>query len=413
MDAYTRSLQNQKIKEADLVRLTNEVEEATREPFRQMLSALDDISADRFGIPKEEARQSWFQSSYGKYTNMGNIQRLIHFDPDMYFEGLDVEDALLRTAEAQGQRPMMQAILDRSFYHRDGEKRSSLYFDKTRNQGKDQGAFMTSGAHPPDTVRVFSSINPSLMESMYDAMRTALHETPGHGFDFSVFEKRLAKLLRDHHSTTTESHAFLHETLITDRKWLLTVPHKIDGTPLFDEKKADEYLAKTLPLTQLSELSGVRSTMALMEFERLAYHHLYKENKKTGPEAKNPKKLVQDLNDIWWTTRERFMMEKRPAGADAQKSGWAWLPHYIFSTAYYPNYFQADVLRPMKTRYIDKNFGTLLSEKARKWLNNSLKTGTLHNWDKIIETMLGERLNAAALKEECAKIQIPQCKRSA
>lgn len=427
MDAYTWALHDQEIDEASLVRLTNEVEEATREPYRQLTEQFDAAAAEHFGIPKTDARQSWFQTGYGSATNMGNLNRLTQFDPDQYFEGLDVERSGIDTAALQGRGDEMAQVYENSQYTINGVTKSALFFDSDdMKRGKRGGAFATISNDPPRTLQ---SVNPDLKTQIFNGAVTCLHEA-GHSKDGFAIEIHLDKprpsgiklsegvrnMLRGTHLTTSESHAFINESLVTDRNWLLTVPKKKDGTPLFDEEKADEFLAVAIPYIRLEKLSNIRITASIMEFERLAYHHLTAKQKKRNENAvlglpnpkPDPQETIQELNDIWWDCRERFMMEKRPTGEEAKKSGWVSVPHYFHSTAYYPNYFQAEPLRAMKAKYIKENFGSLLTPEAQKWLDTFLVDGDLHTWDKLIEMGFGEPLNAKALKEEFSQVRIPQ-----
>jgi Peptidase family M3 len=142
-DYFSMKLHDVKINEDQLVQLLDQMDEATREPYQRYKQAFNQMSVQRYGISSEEANLPW----YAKNGN-GNLKRLLSFDMQPYLKGKDPLELLEKTANLMGNS--VQDMITHSVYSKNGETRSSIYFDKAKDDGKSQHWF-SFGVHPPTT----------------------------------------------------------------------------------------------------------------------------------------------------------------------------------------------------------------------------------------------------------------------
>jgi peptidyl-dipeptidase A len=369
-DYFSMKLAEVDIREDVLVQLLDQVDEATREPFKQYSRKTEALSEKRYGISAEEAKLPWYGA--------GNLKRLLDFDLQPYLQGKDPLVLMQKTAQLMGDD--LQKVFEKSTYVKNGETRSSIYFYPGKDDGKSQHWF-SFWLNAPDDVRTFGSVDPQHQNMMDYAMSALLHEGIGHGLDGIHLDPNLPYLLRGHHSVTTECHAMLIENLTQDSDWL----EKVVGIP----KNEAQTLAKKAKLYgQAAALGQMRSMLATIQFERQMY--------------KNPD---QDLNKLWWDLQEKYLNVKRPPDGDLP--AYACVPHYFSHPAYYQNYFLANLARAQKLEYINKQFGGLLNQQTGEYLRTYRSVGNKFDWDDLIERMTGKPLSADAFKAEFANFQLP------
>jgi peptidyl-dipeptidase A len=331
---------------------------------------METFSQKRYGISAEESKLPW----YGE----GNLKRLLQFDLQPYLTEKDPLPLLQKTAQLMGDD--LQGVFSQSIYAKNGEIRSSIYFDPAKDDGKSQHWF-SFAVSPPNDARIFGSVDSRYRNAMDTSMSALLHEGAGHSLDVTNIDPTLPYLLREPHPITTESHGMLLENLMQDAQWL----EKVVGLP---NVEAGTVAQKAQLYGQASSLAQIRNMLAITQFERQMY--------------KNPE---QDLNKLWWDLQEKYLGVKRPPEGDLPN--FARIPHFFSHPAYYQNYFLADLARAQKLEYIKQHFGGLLTPEAGKYLRTYRKAGAQFNWDDLIERMTDKPLNVDALQKEFETFQLP------
>ena len=274
-------------------------------------------------------------------------------------------------------------VIKKSIYERNGETRSSIYYDPKVDAGKAQHWYCF-GMDAPGDVRIFGSADPKHRNMMDYTIQTLLHEGVGHGMDYARIHPKLPGMLKDHHAITTESNAMLVESLFFNPDWLKRVLK-------LPQAKVDAIMTQAKPYSQAQVLSGIRSELAVIDFERQMY--------------KNPR---QDLSKLWWDLQEKYMLKKRPPGPD--KATYAYIPHYFSHPAYYPSYFLAEIRRAQVLAHINKKYGSLLTRQAGDYLATYRAKGDTYSWDDLVERMTGKALSVNDLKAEYADFEVPAFK---
>src|SRR5262245_53337511 len=201
-DYYAQSLVLQEIDEDELFALLDDLEQRTREPFRELKAELDAALAVRFRVSASELRP-WHCSDpfFQEPPRAGAI------DLDVLFQDQDVVALARQTFDGLGLE--VGDILERS--------------DLFERENKDQHAFCTHIDRLRDDVRVLCNVRPDA-----SSMKTMLHEL-GHAIYDKYLDTDLSFLLRtDAHTNTTEAVAMLMGRLATDADWLARV-RGLDG----------------------------------------------------------------------------------------------------------------------------------------------------------------------------------------
>lgn len=347
-------------KQGDILRLFDELDDLTREPFRKAKSEIDEKLAEKCGISVEELRPWHYHDPF--------------FQDSPAVFGADL-DALYRQAD------ILKLCCD--FYVNidlpidDVLERSDLF----EKPGKSPHAFCTDIDRDGD-VRVLANVVPSERW-----METMLHELGHAVYSSKNIPSTVPYLLRENsHILTTEGIAMMFGRLSKNGLWHEKMGVASDD-PATRQKVSDD--AARVLRNQLLIFS--RWCQVMLRFEKGLYE--------------NPK---QDLNDLWWTLVEKYQMVKRPPDRDAPD--YASKIHIVVAPVYYHNYMMGELFAsqlhhaiardvvqgadPRKVVYVgNTRVGEFLKKKV-------FAPGATLTWNELTEFATGEKLTPKAFAED-------------
>jgi peptidyl-dipeptidase A len=274
----------------ELIRLFDELDNLTREPFRKAKAEIDERLAKNVG------------------KKVADLMPWDYHDP-FFQESPAVFDANLDEPFAKAD--ILQ--LCRNFYKGIGLPiddviaRSDLYEKK----GKSPHAFCTDIDRDGD-VRVLGNIVPNEYW-----MGTMLHELGHSVYSSKNIPKSVPYVVRlESHILTTEGVAMQFERFSKSRLWLEKMGVKVADPEKFDTA------AEKVRKNQLLIFS--RWCQVMLRFEKSMYE-----------------KPDQDLNKLWWDLVEKYQGLKRPAGRSAPDYGSK--IHICSAPVYYHNYMMGQL----------------------------------------------------------------------
>jgi len=291
---FQMSLELSEIEPAELVRLSDELDDMIRDEFANVKGEIDRIQSAKLGVPVDELMPWHYEDPFFQEgISMESV------DLDQYYEGQDIADIAKRFYASIG--------LDVT----DILARSSLY----EQEGKMQHAFCTHIDRKGD-VRILCNIRPDA-----DWMDTTLHEL-GH----AVYDKYLGADLpfefRDPaHSFTTEAIAQLFGRQAKNPDFLVTYC----GVDEAEARSAGEALFRS---TKFQQLVFSRWCQVMMRFEKALYE--------------NPDAGIDHFNQLWWELKGKYQLLTRPEGRN--NPDWASKIHVAIYPVYYHNYMMGELL---------------------------------------------------------------------
>lgn len=341
----------------DLIRLFDELDNLTRQPFEQAKAEIDAKLAAGCGVAVAELRP-W------------------HYHDPFFQESPAVFDANLDAPYAKAD------ILKicRDFYAGVGLPiddvlaRSDLY----EKPGKSPHAFCTDIDREGD-VRVLANIVPN----EYWA-GTMLHELGHAVYSSKNIPRSLPYTVRgEAHILTTEGIAMLFERFSKSRLFLEAI-----GLPISDP---DKFAAAAAKVQKNQLLIFSRWCQVMLRFEKAMYE--------------NPD---QDLNKLWWDLVEKYQGMKRPEGRNMPDYGSK--IHICSAPVYYHNYMMGQLFASQLHHTICKDVCGGRDPKAAlyngdKKVGDFLKTkvfapGRTRNWNELTKYATGEYLNAKAFAKD-------------
>ncbi len=337
----------------DVVKLFDQLDELTRQPFRAAKAEIDAKLAADFGVTVDELRpwhyhDPFFQDTPAVFTaDIDEPYRkadLLKLSRDFYAGiGLPIDDVLAR---------------------------SDLYEKK----GKSPHAFCTDIDREGD-VRVLANV----VQNAY-WMATLLHEL-GHSVYSSKNIPRTVpyELRTEAHILTTEGVAMMFERVAKRRAWLEKM-----GVAMADPQAFEQTAAKML---RYQLLIFSRWCQVMLRFEKGMYE--------------NPQ---QDLNQLWWDMVEKYQMVKRPPGRNAPD--YASKIHVVSAPVYYHNYMMGELFAsqvhhaiarevmngadPNSVVYVgNKEVGAFMKKRV-------FEPGKTKPWNELTKYATGSDLNARA-----------------
>jgi peptidyl-dipeptidase A len=312
----------------ELIKLFDDLDELTREPFAAAKKDIDSRLAANYGLKPAEL-MPW------------------HYHDPFFQESPAVFDANLDAPFARADL----LKLCQEFYAGIGLPidsviaRSDLYEKK----GKSPHAFCTDIDREGD-VRVLGNI----VANEY-WMGTMLHELGHSVYSSKNIPKELPYVLRlEAHILTTEGVAMQFERFSKSRAWLEKMGVKVD-----DPKKFDEAAAK-VQRNQLLIFS--RWCQVMLRFEKSMYE--------------NPE---QDLNKLWWDLVEKYQMLKRPK--DRNAPDYASKIHIVSAPVYYHNYMMGQLFASQVHHAI-----------AREVYKNADPNSVIYVGDKKVDDFMKEKV---------------------
>ncbi len=338
---------------AELLKLFDELDALTREPFTAAKTEIDDRLAKKMGV-KPADLMPWH------YSDPFFQESPAVFDADL--------DAPFKTADI--------LKLCRDFYAGIGLPiddviaRSDLYEKK----GKSPHAFCTDIDREGD-VRVLANIVPNEYW-----MGTMLHELGHSVYSSKNIPDSVPYVLRgEAHILTTEGVAMQFERFSKNSGWLAKMGVTVADPVAFDAA------AKKVQRNQLLIFS--RWCQVMLRFEQGMYE--------------NP---GQDLGKLWWSLAEKYQGLKTPPGRTAPD--YASKVHICSAPVYYHNYMMGQLFAsqvhhtiakelfggadPGTVLYIgDKRVGAFMTAKV-------FAPGRTRSWKGLSEFATGQPLGAAA-----------------
>jgi peptidyl-dipeptidase A len=345
--------------EEGILKLFDELDELTREPFRAAKADIDArLAKDLHVLPDElrpwQYRDPFFQETPAVFT----------VDLDAPFAKADLIK-MTRDFYAGIGLPVDRVI-----------PRSDLY----EKPGKSPHAFCTDIDREGD-VRVLANVVPNLYWAS-----TLLHE-----FGHSVYSTNnddiphtLPYVLRlESHILTTEGVAMMFERLAKRRAFLEKM-----GIPVADAAGFDETAAKTL---RYQLLIFSRWCQVMLRFEKGMYE---------DPD--------QDLNRLWWDLVEKYQQVRRPPGRSAPD--YASKVHIVSAPVYYHNYMMGELFASQVHHAICRDVYRGADPAAVIYADNKavgefmrkrvFEPGRTLDWDALTKHATGEGLNPRAFAED-------------
>src|SRR5262245_49313950 len=285
-DYHVLQLHLSELKQADVLKLFDELDALTREPFARAKAEIDQKLIKDFSLPSTDELRPW------------------HYHDPFFQEPPAVYDADLDGpfADADIQRICREFYMGIALPIDDVLKRSDLY----ERPGKSPHAFCTDIDRVGD-VRVLANIRPTEYW-----MSTMLHELGHSVYSSKNIPAALPYVLRtDAHIMCTEGVAMMFERFSKDADWLADF-----GVKVADKAK---YSASGAKMRRDRLLIFSRWAQVMFRFEKELY--------------RDPS---QDLNKLWWDLVEKYQLLKRPEGRNAPD--YASKIHVVSAPAYYHNY---------------------------------------------------------------------------
>jgi peptidyl-dipeptidase A len=336
-----------------VLKLFDELDALTREPFRKLKGEIDAKLAEQCGITVDELRPWHYHDPFFQES-----PAIFAADFDAVYAKADILK-LCRDFYAGIGLPIDDVIA-----------RSDLY----EKPGKSPHAFCTDIDRAGD-VRVLANIVPTEYW-----MGTMLHELGHSVYSSKNIPASVPYVLRtESHILTTEGLAMLFEQFSKDADWLKEMGVKVPDPRAFDRAGAKMHRAKLLVFSRWCQV--------MFRFEKALYD--------------NPD---QDLNTLWWDLVERYQMVHRPDGRTAPD--YASKIHIVSTPAYYHNYLMgqlfADQVYSAIARDVlhgvDPSQASIVGNKA---VGDFLKTrvfepGRSLDWNGLTRHATGVDLNASA-----------------
>lgn len=350
--------------QAEVLRLFDELDTLTREPFRQLKDRIDRVLAKQYGLTVAELRpwhykDPFFQESVADYTA----------DPDNPKPSADLDTVYAKADIVRICRDYYASI---GLPVDDILSRSDLF----EKPGKSPHAFCIDIDREGD-VRVLANI----VANEY-WMNTMLHEL-GHAVYSKYIPRTLPYVLRaESHILTTEGIAMMMERASKQSAWARAMGLNVPDPKAFDETGQRMLQAQLLIFSRWCQV--------MLRFEKEMY---------ANPE--------QDLNKLWWDLVEKYQLVRRPEGRHAPD--YASKIHIVSSPCYYHNYMLGemfacqvhhtiarDVLKttPDKALYVNrKDVGDFLKEKI-------FGPGRSLTWQELTRLATGENLSPKAFARD-------------
>jgi peptidyl-dipeptidase A len=340
-----------------ILKLFDQLDELTREPFRKAKAEIDEKLAARYGVKKEELMPWHYHDPFFQEP-----PAVFGASLDEPFAHADIEDISRRFYGGIG-LPIDDVL-----------KRSDL----NPKPGKSQHAFCTDIDREGD-VRVLANITKN--ESW---MSTMLHELGHSVYSSKNIPRSLPYTLRmEAHILTTEGVAMMFQRWSRYRPWLEAMGLKVKDPQAFDETAAKMQRNELLIFSRWCQV--------MLRFEKSMYE---------DPD--------QDLNKLWWDLVERYQELKRPAGRDLPD--YASKIHIVSAPVYYHNYMMGQLFasqvhhamcrevlhgaNPRTALYVgNKAVGAFMKKKV-------FDPGRTKPWNALTEYATGKPLNAEAFAED-------------
>jgi peptidyl-dipeptidase A len=340
-----------------VLKLFDDLDAMTREPFLKAKAEIDERLAKRFNGAVADLRPWHYQDPFFQES-----PAVFAADLDAPYKSADILKLCSTWYKGIG-LPIDDVIA-----------RSDLY----EKPGKSPHAFCTDIDREGD-VRVLANIVPT----EYWA-GTMLHELGHAVYSSKNIPKSLPYVLRtDAHILTTEGVAMQFERFSKNAAWLAKMGVSVSDPAAFDDA------AKRMRRNRLLIFS--RWCQVMLRFEKELYG--------------NPD---QDLNALWWSLAEKYQGLKKPEGRNAPD--YASKIHIVSAPCYYHNYQMGELFacqvhyamvgalqpgtHPRDAFYID-------DPRVGDWMRAKVfSQGKLLPWNELTKHATGKELNPEAFAED-------------
>jgi peptidyl-dipeptidase A len=341
----------------EVLKLFDQLDQLTREPFAEAKHGIDRRLASRYGIEVAELRPWHYHDPFFQ-----DAPHVYDTDVDSVFRDVDIL-RICRQFYAGIGLPIDDVL-----------KRSDLF----ERPGKSPHAFCTDIDREGD-VRVLANI----VSNEY-WMGTMLHELGHAVYSSQYIPSSLPFVLRtDAHILCTEGVAMMFERFSKNPHWLIAMKVQVPDPESFQvagaQMRRDELLIFS------------RWCQVMLRFEQSMY---------ADPS--------QDLNKLWWDLVEKYQLVHRPE--DRQAADYASKIHVVSAPAYYHNYMMgqlfacqlhAAIVREVLGQdhpagayyYDDARVGQFMRDKV-------FKVGRLLPWNELTRYATGQPLGAQAFAAE-------------
>jgi len=338
----------------EIIKLFDELDRLTKEPFAAAKAEIDEQLAKRCKIKVEELRPWHYHDPFFQET-----PAVFSADIDEPFKSADLEK--LTTEFYRGIGLPVDDVL----------RRSDLFEKKDKNPH----AFCTDIDRSGDNVRVLCNI-PRPPNAYWAA--TMLHEFGHSVYSSKNIPQALPFVLRmESHILTTEGVAMMFERLAKRRTFLEKMGLKVEKAKEFDDT------ASKMQRYQLLIFS--RWCQVMLRFEKAMYE--------------DP---TQDLNKLWWDLVEKYQGLKRPEGRDAPD--YASKIHIVSAPVYYHNYMMGELFASQVHHAIVRELYRTEEPDAVIYVGNKavgdfmkkkvFEPGKKLSWNELTKHATGETLNA-------------------
>lgn len=342
----------------DLMKLFDELDELTKEPFRQAKLEIDKVLAFNCNVKVEELMPWHYHDPFFQQT------------PSVFPADLDTP---FRKADL--------LKLSGDFYNGIGLPIDDVIArsDLNEKKGKSPHAFCTDIDRAGD-VRVLANI-----QNNEYWMSTLLHEFGHSVYSSKNIPETIPYVLRSEaHILNTEGVAMMFERMAKRRAWLEKM-----NIPVVDAKRFEEAGAKTL---RYQLLIFSRWCQVMLRFEKGMYE--------------NPD---QDLAKLWWDLVSKYQMVRRPPDR-GMAPDYASKIHIVVAPVYYHNYMMGELFASQVHHAISKevyegadpnNVIYVGNKKVGDFMRKKVfEPGKTMNWNELTKHATGDDLNAKAFAED-------------
>ena len=341
----------------ELIKLFDELDELTRDPFAKAKAEIDERLAKKCGVMVADLMPWHYHDPFFQES-----PAVFDADLDEPFRKADILKLCEKFYDGIG-LPIGDVIA-----------RSDLYEKK----GKSPHAFCTDIDREGD-VRVLANIAPTEYW-----MSTMLHELGHAVYSSKNIPQTVPYVLRgEAHILTTEGVAMQFQKFSKQRLWLEKMGVKVENPKAFDEASAKVLRNELLIFSRWCQV--------MLRFEKGMYE-----------------KPEQDLNTLWWELVEKYQLLKRPKDRNAPDYGAK--IHICSAPVYYHNYMMGqlfasqvhhtiakelyDKADPATVLYIgDKKVGDFMKKKV-------FEPGRTLSWKELMKHATGEELSAKAFAKD-------------
>jgi len=356
-DYHVLQLHLSELKQAEVLKLFDELDTLTREPFARAKAEIDQKLAKDFSIQTDELRPWHYHDPFFQEP-----PAIYDVDLDGPFVDADIQRICREFYAAIG-LPIDDVL-----------KRSDLY----EKPGKSPHAFCTDIDRTGD-VRVLANIRPTEYW-----MSTMLHELGHSVYSSKNIPKELPWTLRtDAHIMCTEGVAMMFERFSKNADWLEAFGVRVNDRHAFNASGARMRRDRLLIFSRWCQV--------MFRFEKELY--------------RDPS---QDLNKLWWDLVEKYQLLKRPEGRSAPDYGSK--IHIVSAPAYYHNYMlgqlfacqlHAAIARDVLKTADAANANYTRDPRVGQFMNAKVfSQGRLLPWNDLTKFATGEELKAKAFAAE-------------